>query len=70
MSLLKLPPKKDNSSYFKSVPREFQFRKQMEEKSKVPPIGGYRTKRELVEIKKNSNVRYGDKKQWANLGQK
>jgi hypothetical protein len=68
MDSLKIKPKKTNTQNFKSVPREFFFRKMVDEKSKIPPIGGYRPKRDFVDPVKKSKIEYGPKEAWEPVG--
>ena len=63
-AMVKIAPSKDNSSNFKSVPREMIIKKLEKEKASVPPVGGYRPKHNFVEHQSASKVAYGTKSKW------
>ena len=58
-TLLKIPPAKINSGNFKSVPREYTFKMMEKEKTRIPPVAGYRPKFSYVDKKVTGKTHYG-----------
>lgn len=60
-TLLKIPPAKANTGAFKSVPREYTFKMDEKEKSRIPSFAGYRPKYSYVDKKVTGKTHYGTK---------
>ena len=67
-TLLKIPPAKINSGNFKSVPREYTFKMMEKEKTRIPPVAGYRPKFSYVDKKVTGKTHYGSKAEWESVG--
>jgi len=63
-----MPPLKFNTSNFKSVPRQYVEKQIEKDKSKIPPVAGYRPKFSFVDKKVTGKAHYGTKKQWETEG--
>ena len=67
-TLLKIPPAKINSGNFKSVPREYTFKMMEKEKTRIPPVAGYRPKYSYVDKKVTGKAHYGTRAEWEAVG--